>query len=121
MPYKPNKPCSFPGCPELISPGERFCISHKRIEQKRYDKQRGTAAQRGYDARWRKYTRIYKAEHPLCINYKECHNTTEVVDHIVPVSRGGDFWDPDNHQPICKMCHDTKTAKEDGRFGRFPK
>jgi len=57
-------------------------------------------------------------EHPLCINFEECHNVATVVDHIVLVSQGGSFWDPDNHQPMCKQCHDRKTAKEDGRWGR---
>jgi 5-methylcytosine-specific restriction protein A len=42
-----------------------------------------------------------------------------VVDHITP--HGGDealFWDRDNWQPLCKPCHDAKTAREDGGFGR---
>ena len=117
MPYKPKRSCSFPGCPELIPSGERFCSKHKKEEQKRYDKQRGTAAQRGYDARWRRYKKRYITEHPLCINYEECHNVATVVDHIISVNQGGDFWDPNNHQPMCKPCHDRKTAKEDGGFG----
>lgn len=28
------------------------------------------------------------------------------------------FWDPSNWQPLCAGCHSTKTAKEDGGFGR---
>lgn len=42
-----------------------------------------------------------------------------VVDHIVPYK--GDqhlFWDKANHQPLCKQCHDRKTATCDGGFGR---
>ena len=42
-----------------------------------------------------------------------------VVDHIIP--HKGDkvlFWDRSNWQPLCKTCHDTKTAREDGGFGR---
>jgi len=118
LPYKPKHPCSYPSCPELILPGESFCTDHKRAEQKRYDKQRGTAAQRGYGPRWQRYRRLYIAENPLCINFDECHNVTTIVDHIQPVSQGGDFWDPKNHQPMCKSCHDRKTAEKDGRWGR---
>jgi 5-methylcytosine-specific restriction protein A len=41
-----------------------------------------------------------------------------VVDHIIP--HNGDmvrFWDQDNWQPLCKQCHDIKTATEDGGLG----
>jgi 5-methylcytosine-specific restriction protein A len=117
MPYKPRKPCFFPGCSELVPADERFCALHKKQDQKQYDKQRGSSSQRGYGARWRRYRIRYLMEHPLCINFEECHNVTTVVDHIVPVNKGGTFWNPANHQPMCKNCHDRKTAKEDGGFG----
>jgi 5-methylcytosine-specific restriction protein A len=41
------------------------------------------------------------------------------TDHIIP--HKGDqalFWDTNNHQSLCKDCHDYKTATEDGAFGR---
>nr|WP_292832122.1 HNH endonuclease signature motif containing protein [Mesorhizobium sp.] len=28
------------------------------------------------------------------------------------------FWDRSNWQPLCKPCHDRKTATSDGGFGR---
>jgi len=31
------------------------------------------------------------------------------VDHIVPISKGGQALGLDNHQAICKMCHKVKT------------
>ncbi|WP_330164070.1 HNH endonuclease [Paenibacillus campinasensis] len=43
-----------------------------------------------------------------------------VVDHIIP--HKGDpklFWDKNNWQALCKKCHDTKTAREDGGFGNY--
>ena len=42
-----------------------------------------------------------------------------VVDHIVP--HRGDmrlFWDTKNWQAMAKSCHDRKTARHDGGFGR---
>lgn len=42
-----------------------------------------------------------------------------IVDHKVP--HKGDkalFWDSTNWQSLCKPCHDRKTAREDGGFGR---
>ena len=41
-----------------------------------------------------------------------------IVDHIIP--HRGDlemFWNQLNHQALCKRCHDSKTAREDGGFG----
>lgn len=42
-----------------------------------------------------------------------------VVDHKIP--HKGDmrlFWDRNNWQAMAKVCHDRKTAQEDGAFGR---
>lgn len=85
------------------------------------DKDRGTSAQRGYGYRWQKLRAAYLASHPTCA---ECSRQgrlaiAEVVDHIVP--HKGDmalFWDSSNWQPLCKHCHDRKTAMEDGGWGR---
>jgi 5-methylcytosine-specific restriction endonuclease McrA len=37
-----------------------------------------------------------------------------MVDHIEPVTGPEDrkFWDPTNHQPICRSCHGVKTRRE---------
>jgi 5-methylcytosine-specific restriction protein A len=43
----------------------------------------------------------------------------EVVDH--KIAHRGDqalFWDQSNWQSMSKICHDKKTAREDGGFGR---
>jgi len=54
---------------------------------------------------------------PIC---KICNrNPSEIADHIVP--HCGDwnlFTDLGNLQGLCKQCHDKKTSKEDGGFGR---
>lgn len=120
MPRRPKRPCSYPGCPELTEPGQRFCNKHKKQEQKRYDQERGTAAQRGYNARWRRARKRFLAANPLCVECKKEGRLTPatVVDHIIP--HKGDmklFWDERNWQALCKRCHDRKTAKEDGGFG----
>ena len=42
-----------------------------------------------------------------------------VVDHLVP--HRGDrllFWDASNWQSLCESCHNRKTARADGGFGR---
>ena len=36
-------------------------------------------------------------------------------DHVVPLDRGGDPWDPDNLQTLCRSCHIAKTREENRR------
>ncbi len=44
-----------------------------------------------------------------------------VVDHIRPHKGNQElFWDVTNWGALCKRCHDIKTVKEDGGFGRSP-
>lgn len=91
-------------------------------ERKReVDQRRGSAAARGYGRRWQKAREGYLRKHPLCIRCKRAGFITAatVVDHIRP-HRGDSqlFWDSSNWQPLCKRCHDRKTAASDGGFGR---
>ena len=34
------------------------------------------------------------------------------VDHITPISKGGDPWNPANLQSLCRGCHLDKTRRE---------
>ncbi|GLQ31653.1 HNH endonuclease [Litoribrevibacter albus] len=121
MPNAAKKPCSKFGCKEVVERGQRFCSDHKALHQETIDKQRGTAAQRGYGSRWQKARLGFLRNNPLCLH---CHAegltiSATVVDHIIP--HKGDmalFWDRANWQPLCKRHHDIKTATEDGGFGR---
>jgi 5-methylcytosine-specific restriction protein A len=48
-----------------------------------------------------------------------CAAKASVVDHIRPHRGESDlFFDRDNLQAMCKPCHDRKTARHDGAFGR---
>jgi 5-methylcytosine-specific restriction protein A len=82
------------------------------------DRQRLSAAQRGYGSRWREARARYLAEHPLCASCLAEGRLTAatVVDHVI--AHGGDrqlFWDCENWQALCKRCHDSKTVC-DGRW-----
>lgn len=64
--------------------------------------------------RWRKTARLHKQQNPLCV---EClkegiSNPVDHTDHIVPVRDGGDPYDPDNMQSLCKSHHFEKTMQE---------
>ena len=110
MPYKPRRPCRYPGCPELAVQGQVYCQAHMEWSG---DRLRGGATARGYDGRWQKARAIFLKQHPLCAfclaEGKVVPAT--VVDHIIP-HRGDQrlFWDQTNWEPLCKKCHDKKTG-----------
>lgn len=54
--------------------------------------------------------------HPLCAECERSGRLTAatVVDHIVPHKRDQAlFWDRDNWQPLCKLCHDSIKQREE--------
>jgi len=122
MPKRSKKPCSRVGCSNLIDGNKKYCKSHEELqENNHYDKYRGTAAQRGYNAKWRKARTRFLSMNHLCVECSKEFKITvaTVVDHIIP--HKGDyalFWDETNWQPLCKKHHDIKTATNDGGFGR---
>ena len=84
---------------------------------------RPNATARGYDNRWRKESKRFLRSRPWC-ECDDCRESgnpfrSEVVDHVTP-HRGdpGLFWDIGNWRPMAKICHDRKTVKHDGGFGR---
>ena len=128
MPWAPKKPCCQHGCRRLTS--GHFCDVHQeaanaehRTSSRVYDRLRGSAAKRGYGSRWRAARLAFLKEHPLC----ECEAcgggalrvaAATVVDHIIP-HRGdqGLFWSRRNWRAMAKVCHDRKTARQDGGLG----
>lgn len=124
MPQKTGRPCAKPGCPIIVkgASASNFCQEHGRQEQRRFDQERGTAAQRGYNSRWRKIRRMQLARSPICQDPHGIHaENGEVVaanevDHVIPLSQGGTHAMA-NLQSLCKKCHSTKTALEDKRWG----
>jgi 5-methylcytosine-specific restriction enzyme A len=83
------------------------------------DRQRPSAARRGYGPRWRRARAAFLVQHPLCAACWAQGRVVRatVVDHRTP-HRGDPerFWNETNWQGLCKPCHDTKTARE-GRWG----
>ncbi len=120
MPYAPPRVCSWRGC-SVVAVSGSLCPRHaaERAEQQRstaaaFDKDRGSAASRGYGARWRALREAFLRKHPLCSHCKDPTPATD-VDHIVPLARGGtNDWS--NLQPLCHACHSRKTATSDSRF-----
>ena len=38
------------------------------------------------------------------------------IDHVLPKSLGGDEWNPDNLQVLCRRCHEAKTLQDNRLF-----
>ncbi len=113
MPWPAPKQCARPGCPGLTQ--GRLCQAHQREETRLYDRQRGSAAKRGYGRKWRKLAATILERDPYCMA-DGCNEWSTEVDHIKP-RRDGGTDDPDNLQGMCHDCHSRKTAIEDGRWG----
>jgi 5-methylcytosine-specific restriction protein A len=63
---------------------------------------------------WRKLSRAFRRTHPLCA---QCDREgrikqSQVTDHIIAIRDGGDVWDMNNLEALCKKCHDKKTRQE---------
>lgn len=118
MTLRPKKPCTKVGCTNLTSDGTSRCEHHKVVERTRTRNNDYTSM---YNYQWKKIRARFLKENPLCV-YCMREGRVEpanVVDHIKP--HKGDkelFFDYDNYQSLCYSCHNRKTAKEDGGYGR---
>ena len=65
-------------------------------------------------ARWKRYRKTFLSNNRLCAMCQSVDKVVmaTVVDHKQPVSKGGDFWDSDNHQALCKPCNSRKIRKK---------
>ena len=115
MPHKALHSCAHGRCSVLVESGEKYCSFHKPSHKDDYIRRHPEYQKQYNNQRWVMYRKQYLAEHPYCINYDTCHNLATVVDHII--DHEGDyqrFWEHTNHQPMCKQCHDKKTASTKG-------
>ncbi len=117
MPYKPKRPCAYPGCGRLAD-SEQYCAEHKKVVTKRYNKyQRDPASNKRYGRSWKRIRDRYIKAHPLC---EECDKSgrikaAEEVHHILPLSKGGGN-ETSNLMALCKSCHSKITAESGDRW-----
>ena len=113
MAQRAKRPCAKIGCPELIAGGTKYCDKHIK-DARNYDKQRGTAAERGYDYRWSLIRLRFLAEHPLCydcLNEKpEQITPAKEVHHILAKRKGGKD-DYDNLMSLCRRHHSIRSLR----------
>jgi 5-methylcytosine-specific restriction endonuclease McrA len=77
---------------------------------------RGSSTARGYGYAWQGAREGFLRAHPLCKMHMDLGRivSATVVDHIIP--HKGDkalFWDRDNWQSLCKLCHDSAKARQE--------
>jgi 5-methylcytosine-specific restriction protein A len=76
-----------------------------------YDTKRGTAAERGYDATWRKLRRMQLSRYPLCHDCKVAGVLMPGGEvHHIRAKRDGGTNSFDNLMTLCKSCHSKRTA-----------
>ncbi|WP_048710796.1 HNH endonuclease [Microvirga massiliensis] len=88
--------------------------------------------ERGYDARWTRYSKRYRQRNPFCVRCLENGRTTlivegatGVVDHKRPITEGGAMWDELNHWGLCTYHHSgwkaqlERYARETGQMDRI--
>ena|SRR5579863_4785705 len=65
---------------------------------------------------WRKLRKMILARDPICMVCQ--HAPSKIADHKIPhKGNWARFVDANNLQGICQICHNRKTAMEDGGFG----
>lgn len=114
MPKSAPRPCCKAGCGKLAY--GRFCDEHKHIAQEEHDSRRGSAASRGYDARWQKLRNWYIQQNPLCVMCKRAGIITaaSVVDHITPIRQAPELrLDASNLQSLCAKCHNSAKQRHE--------
>lgn len=83
-------------------------------QAKQYDKDRGTSAQRGYDADWRRVRAQVISAHPFC---ERCGAIEALqVDHIEPFEGKSDprRLERTNLRVLCASCHTKRSNAETG-------
>ena len=62
-------------------------------------------------------TILARDNHQCQIRAPKCTGTATQVDHIIPVTKGGQWWDPDNLRASCAHCNNQRIdRKQDDRW-----
>lgn len=120
MSIKPVRYCTAKDCNQLHR-NKKYCNDHQYLLNRHLNKKEASKERSIYNNQsWRNYSKRFRAERIICVNFRECKGLAELVDHIVPIEEGGDMWLEFNHQPMCHACHNRKRQAEamNARRGR---
>ena len=120
-PVAPKHPCGYPGCTALVGTGESRCDRHCKQEQREYNRGRkDNPFYKLYSSKaWRKVRKVKLAMDPLCerCKMKGLLKPATEVHHRIAVRDGGDPFDVDRLESLCKPCHSRESAESGQRWG----
>ena len=65
---------------------------------------------------WRKVASLHKKLNPMCV-IEGCQNPVHTTDHIKPINDGGEPYNMNNLQSLCKRHNASKTGSQ--RFNKY--
>jgi 5-methylcytosine-specific restriction protein A len=115
VPNAPLRPCSYPGCSNLVEAGR--CDQHKVTADQTW--QRDPERQSLYGRRWRKIRAAHLAAEPWCVRCLEegAYIPATDVDHIVDHKGDVESFYKGELQSLCHAHHSEKTATENTQGG----
>lgn len=86
----------------------------KQIERSTIQYSRGAIGSFYSSSAWIKLRNLKRHLNPLCEKCAELGLIVpfHTIDHIKPISEGGEALNIDNLQTLCRQCHAIKTGKE---------
>lgn len=113
----PRKAPSLRMCGCVMASGSKCWHAEARDKERkaRFDQQRPSSRERGYDSRWDVARKAFLSVHTHC-EHSGCTERATVVDHIKP-HRGDKklFWSRTNWQALCAHHHNSAKQREEAR------
>lgn len=102
-------PCRVSTCPAFAERAG-YCVAHTVEHARGFDRSRGTPAQRGYDADWRRFRSSILAQRPVC---QDCdRDPAREVHHLLKVREYPSLrLAAGNVLALCKACHSARTLR----------
>ena len=107
------RPCLTAGCPALTS--QSRCAEHQRTKDRARNAARADAMAFYSTGRWRRLS----TEVVSAVRCHWCGATDKrlVADHVRPVSRGGEPFDPSNLVASCYSCNRRRASSAERDIG----
>ena len=119
MPYKPKKPCKYPGCSKLTD--GRYCTEHARLMYAKYNREERDPSinERYNNDEWAILREEMLTAFPFCQMCKKYGRLVraEHVHHIKPLAEGGSN-DISNLICLCHRCHSKIHAERGDYMGK---
>jgi 5-methylcytosine-specific restriction protein A len=88
---------------------ERHCPAHKRQERRQYARSRPSSAAQGYGHEWRRASRQFRRDNPLCIECRKAGRLV-VIDALQDFTLG---MDENNGREIAPAVHRIRRIAEE--------